>query len=396
MGGMRNVIGLLTIGVLIAACGPTQHSKNLTGDKLYEAAGQNILVIDSRNQSIERRLPLGAPSIDWKHLYSMVGDSIVDTDPVTGNTQNSIRVGADYQLPPATHTGLPGGLSPHGAWLVLQTGDASSTHMAIVDTRAFKVTDRLDLAGRFVFDAISDDGQRLYLIQYLNGKEYYVRLFDVPTNSLDANIVVDKSDGNQAMAGLRLSGIATPDGASLFSMYVRADQSPFIHALSLSGPFAFCIDLPGAGYATGQASSMQWALAMNQLGTRVYAINGASGTVAEVDSSSMQVLRTAQIKADPSGAIGAGAAALSPDGKMLVTASNAGIVWVDTSNLQVRMEALAEWHVWSLGLTPDGQTLFAVSDAGQVAEVSMSSGAVLARFDPGAGKPLALMRVAAS
>lgn len=386
MGGMRNVIGLLTIGVLIAACGPTQQSRNLTGDKLYEAAGQSILVIDSRSHAIERRLPLGAPSNDWKHLYSMVGDSIVDTNPVTGDTQNSIRVGAGYQLPPATHTGLPGGLSPHGAWLVLRAGDTSTTHMTVVDTRAFKVTDRFDLAGRFNFDAISDDGQRLYLIQYLNGKEYYVRLFNVPTNSLDANIVVDKSDGNQAMAGLRLSGIATPDGSMLFSMYVREKESPFVHALNLGGPFAFCLDLPGMGYSP-------WSLAMTRDGSRLYAVGGASGAVAELDTSnqySPQVVRTAQLSP------GATAAALSHDGRTLITAGASGLMWIDTSSLQLRMTALTEWTLASLALSPDGKTIYAVNDAGQVAEVSMASGAVLARFDTGAGKPLALMRVALS
>src|SRR4029077_7147063 len=134
--------------------------------------------------------------------------------------------------------------------------------MAVIDTRTFKVTDRFDLSGRFNFDAISDDGQRLYLIQYLNGKEYYVRLFDIPGNYLDANIVVDKSDGNQAMAGVRLSGIAAPDGSMLFSMYVRESEGPFIHALNLTAPFAFCLDLPGNGYTQDRAA-MRWSLAMS-------------------------------------------------------------------------------------------------------------------------------------
>ena len=392
---MRNLVGLVCIGLVIAACGPTKGGPQGTGDKLYEATAQSIVVINSRNHSIERHLPLGAPSPDWKHLYSMVGDSLVDTNPLTGVTQNAAPVGAGYGLPLATHNGLPGGLSPAGRWLVLQGSDSRATHMAVMNTATFKVTDRFDMTGRFNFDAISDDGQRLYLIQYLNGKEYYVRLFDIPTNSLDANIVVDKSDGNQAMAGLRLSGIATPDGGSLFSMYVRENESPFIHALSLQGPFAFCLDLPGAGYARGK-EAMQWALAMNRDGSRVYAINGASGTVAEVDSNQMQVVRTAHISTGSSGATGTADAVLSPDGRTLVTASGSGVVWVDTSSLEVRMEALSEWHAWSLSLGPDGKTLFVVNDAGAVAAVSMTSGEVAGRFDPGIGRPIALMRVAAS
>ena len=111
MGGMRNLIGLLIVGLLLFACGPNQHGPQpATGQKLYEAVGQSILVIDSKNHSVERRLPLGAPSRDWKHLYSMLGGSLIDTDPLTGVTQNTVRVGPGYQLPPATITGLPGGL----------------------------------------------------------------------------------------------------------------------------------------------------------------------------------------------------------------------------------------------------------------------------------------------
>ena len=87
---------------------------------------------------------------------------------------------------------------------------------------------------------------------------------------------------------------------------------------------------------------------------------------------------------------------LSADGNTLVTASSSGIVFVDTSSLQVRMTSLAEWRVSSLALSPDGRALFVVSDNGQVAEVAMDSGAVTARFDPAAGGPTALMRVAAS
>ena len=399
MGGMRNLVGLLLVGLFVSACGANLHDPlPAAGLKLYEVIGQSILVIDSKSDSVERQLPLGTPSRDWKHLYSMLGDSLLDTDPVTGVTQNSVQVGSGYELPPATSTGLPGGLSPAGRWLVVQASDATATHMAVIDTRSFKVTDRFDLNGRFTFDAVSDDGLRLYLIQYLNGREYYVRLFDIPGNNLDANIVVDKSDGNQAMAGLRLSGITAPDGSMLFSMYVRENESPFVHALNLSGPFAFCLDLPGGGYTRDRAA-MQWSLAMTRDGSRLYAINGATGSVAELDTSnqySPQIVRTGHINGGSSGAGGRGAAILSTDGLTLVTTGADGLVWLDTSSLQVRLRSLTGWRVSSLGIAPDGQTLFAIDDSGQVAEVAMASGAVMARFDPAAGKPTALMRVAAA
>ena len=184
----------------------------------------------------------------------------------------------------------------------------------------------------------------------------------------------------------------------LFSMYVRENDNPFIHALSLDGPFAFCLDLPGSGYSSGKAD-MQWSLAMSRDGSRLYAVNGATGIVAQVDTSnqfSPQIVRTAKIATVNSASIGATTSVLSPDGKTLVTAGSSGIVWVDTASLTVRMESLNEWHVWSLGLSPDGRMLYAVNDKGSIAEVSMASGDVANRFEGAQGQPMALMRVAVS
>jgi DNA-binding beta-propeller fold protein YncE len=71
-------------------------------------------------------------------------------------------------------------------------------------------------------------------------------------------------------------------------------------------------------------------------------------------------------------------------------------MWIDTASLRVRMRSLTEWKVAGLGLSPDGKTLYAVNDGGRIAEISMSSGEVVSRFDPAAGKPTALMRVASA
>jgi len=413
MGGevksMRMAGALVFVGILAAGCGPTHGGPPVTADyKLYEAVSSNksplVSVIDTRSHASERSLPLGVPSGDWKHLYSIVGGSLVDTDPQTGTTLNTMQLTGVFQLPPATITGVPGGTSPDGRWLVVESYEGSpnsvptATHMLLINTATSKVTDRVNLVGYFHFDAVSNDGLRLYLIQYLNGKEYYVRLYNINGNTLDDNIVVDKSDGNQAMTGLRLSGVPSPDGHMLFSMYVRENDNPFIHALSLDGPFAFCLDLPGGGYSDGKAD-MQWSLAMNRDGSRLYAVNGATGIVAEVDTSnqfSPQIVRTAKIGTGSSASIGATTAVISPDGKTLVTAGSSGIVWLDTASLKVRMQALGEWHIWSLGLSPDGSMLYAVSDKGSIAEVSMASGGVANRFEGAQGQPMALMRVAAS
>jgi hypothetical protein len=426
MGGevksMRKAGVLVFLVVVAAACGkPIAGPPPASGDyKLYEAAAtsssQQLAVIDSRSHAVERSLPLGVASPDWAHLYAIRSNALLDFDPQTGAVARTLQLPGYFQLPLATMSGVPGGLSQNGDWLVVESFDGataagslpSATHMLVISTSTAKVIKRMDLTGDFQFDAISNDGQRLYLIQYLSNTEYNVRLFDVISGQLDANIVVDKADGNQAMAGLRLSGVASPDGHWLYSMYVREHQSPFIHALSMDGPFAFCIDLPGNGYASGNgADEFHWSLAMSRDGSRLYAANGALGLVADVEPATNYqpaVKRIAHIGTAGSAGVlvqnaqakelGANAATVTPDGRTLVIAGGDGVVWIDTRTLSARDHALTDWRVWSLALSADGNQLYVVNDAGLIAETSMAQDHVTTKFGGAPGQPIALIRVA--
>jgi DNA-binding beta-propeller fold protein YncE len=391
-------VGVLAVLLITAACGTNGGLQAKSGGdyRLYEAVktaqgAPEIAVIDSQSHRTILTLPIGTPSSDWKHLYSVIGQSLVDTDPTSGTTLRAVNLGGEYQLPAATYTGMPGGLSPSGHWIVVEAFDTSS-HLLVVDTLTLRVVHSVDLPGLFKFDAISDDGVRLYLIEFLNGTEYYVRMYDLLARRLDPAIVVDKADGNQAMVGRRLSGVARTDGEWLFSMYVRPHDGPFIHALGLIGPFAFCIDLPGSGYSTDGAQ-WSWSIAMKPDGTAVYAANTTTGVVAVVDSHSFQVARTTRVEMAGTGSRVANAALVSPDGMSLVLGGTSGVVRLDTATLQVQSRALTGWQVWSVGFSPDGTDLFALGDGGSIAEISASSGRVTSTFDPGAGQPMSLMRV---
>src|SRR5207237_7059300 len=67
---------------------------------------------------------------------------------------------------------LPGGLSPNGRWLVVESGDSSQTHLLVIDVTTSKVRRKIDLGGYFQFDAVSDDGDRLYLIAVIRSEEH--------------------------------------------------------------------------------------------------------------------------------------------------------------------------------------------------------------------------------
>jgi DNA-binding beta-propeller fold protein YncE len=417
---MRALLLAVCAVVVVTACGRAPLGPVTAGGgyKLYAMASTRdselVSVIDSRSHSVERTLPSGTPSPDWTHIYSVKSNSLLDVDPQTGAMRHTLQLPGGFQLPPATLSGVPGGLSQDGRWLVLEafdkmaSGVTTGTHFLIVDTSYAKPVKRVDLAGSFQFDAISNDGQRIYLIEYLSNGAYHVRFFNVVSGQLDPTIVFDKSDGSSAMAGLRLSGVASPDGHWLYSVYTRQNKGAFIHALSLDDPIAFCIDLPGSGYSSNP-DEFHWSLALSRDGRNLYAANGAMGIVAEGDTASNappSITRTVHIDTTAPSAslgqdveakeVGANGAVLSPDGRTLVMTGATGVMWVDTANLRANGRQLTDWTVWSLALSPNGNTLYAVNDAGMIAEVSMTGPHAATRFGGGLVQPIALIRVEAA
>jgi hypothetical protein len=419
---MRRVLPALCALMILASCGRADEGPSLAdGYKLYEAASTksatNYSVIDSRSHNVVKTLPMGTASLDWQHIYSISNGSLFDVDPNTGGVRHSLRLPGSLQLPPATISGLPGGLSQNGRWLVLQgfndvpDGLPSVTHMLLIDTTYAKPPVPIELEGLFEFDAVSNDGKRVFLIQYVTTTIYHVRLYDVGVGRIDPGIVFDKSDGTDAMTGVRLSGVATPDGKWLFSVYARENAGSFVHALDLEDGIAFCLDLPGSGYAAGGGGidELRWSLAMSGDGMHLYAANGALGVVTEVSNRPdgvPTIVRTTQLgvkaAASSNGFIrnveakemGLGGAVLSPDGRTLVVAGGAGVVWVDTATMHRVRHELDSWRVWGLALSPDGKVLYAVNDAGMIAELPMGGGAGT-RFAGAPGQPMALVRVEA-
>jgi len=403
---------------LVAGCGGRVTPAPLAaGDfRLYEAAStsssQLVAVINSRSQATESRLPLGAISPDGKHLYSVSSNTLRDIDPHSGAVVRTLQLPGSFNMPPATLGGIPGGLSQNGQWLVLQTkGASTSSHMLMVDTSDFKVFSRIDLDGYFEFDAISNDGLRLYVIEYTNVTQgyYRVRVYEVAAGQLGSYTIVDKGGAPEPMTGVRLSGVFSPDGQWLYSVYARQSGGAFVHALNLSAPYAYCLDLPGSG-PSSDLNDMHWSLALTADGKHLYAANGAMGVVTQIDNLdgyNPSIVRTKQIGAAASTAgtlvqnveakeLGAQGAVLSPDGATLVTTGSKGLIWIDTATLRARSLQLTNWTVWSLVASPNGRTVYALSDAGVIADLSMADGRLGTTFNPAVGSPIGLLRVEAA
>jgi WD40 repeat protein len=414
---MRRLLLAVCGLVLVASCGKVPPGPLAAGDfRLYEAAStsssQLIAVINPSSKATESRLPLGALSLDGRHLYTVGSSTLQDIDPHSGAVVRTLKLPVSVSLPPATLGGIPGGLSQNGQWLVLKVGGAEgSSHMLLVDTAQFKVVTRIDLDGYFEFDAIDNTGQRLYVIEYTNITQgyYRVRVYDVVVGQLGPYTVIDKGGNGtpEPMTGVRLSGVFSPDGQWLYSVYARQGTGAFVHALNLSAPYAYCLDLPDSGSPT---DAFHWSVALTADGKHLYAANGAMGSVVQIDNLdgyNPSIVRTKKIGSTGATAsalvqsveakeLGANGAVLSPDGATLVTTGATGVIWIDTATLHAQSSQLTKWTVWSLIGSPDGSRVYALSDAGAIAELSMSDGRMGATFNPAVGSPIGLLRVEAT
>jgi hypothetical protein len=382
----RRLLGLLIIAVAgLTACGryasapPAATGYRLLLEEGYNGAEQ-VTVLDSGTGTVERQLPIGTPAPDWSRYYivtHLTGSSKLSAlDPASGQTIAQATIPAGYALPSLGFQGPTAGLSPNGQWLVLtrQAGNVSSFLVGASSlSQPFKT---IPIKGDFTFDALSNDGQSLYLIQKMGDPNHYqVRLYDVVSQSLALQPVADKREPNEPMNGIRGDSVADPRGNYVFTVYVR-NNGPFIHALPLGQPLAWCLGLPAKDVSNIE-EQFHWSLAVNQDGSIVYAINGSSGLIAEIAPDKLPSLRrTGHVAlnagsglfagfvtdADAKGAR-IGGAALSANGRTLFALGDGGILAIDTGSLKVRARILERESLDSIRLSADGRWLYAADGA---------------------------------
>src|SRR6266550_1559288 len=179
---MRRLLAALFGLFLVSGCAATEAKLPMASGnyRLYEAAstksGQLVAVINSRSQSTERRLPRGTLSPDGKRLYAVTSSTLQEIDSHTGAALRTLQIPRYFDAPAAGVGGVPGGLSQNGRWLALQTaGQRTTSHMLLVDTSAFKVSERIDTATLRTLShqltkwtvwsvAASPDGSRVYAV----------------------------------------------------------------------------------------------------------------------------------------------------------------------------------------------------------------------------------------
>ena len=224
-------VGLAWPGVALGAGGPVPP---------VQGAGNGISVAGSRYQYVALQ--------DGR-------STVVQQLKRTGPVQSSIRVPGQYGIPGVGYNGQTTGLSADGGTLVLAdlpgNGTPRTTRLVVLGAPDLTVRDRIVLRGWFTVDAISPTGHFLYLIHYPSSdvSKYEVRAYDLAHHRLLAAPIVDPHDRGEAMTGFAVTRATSRDGRWDYTLYIRPNDVPFIHALDTVALRAVCIDLPSVNQA---------------------------------------------------------------------------------------------------------------------------------------------------
>jgi len=361
------------------------------GDPLLTA-----IVASSGKQLVQ--LPVGVPtSASWGSLATTTvsgSRTIVADAAIADGGGSTATLDGAWAPPTIGDDPTPAGLSADGKTLVLiPSGDPdparTTSRFAIVPFPPTEGAPELaprvvEVPGAVDFDAISPDGRILYVVQHLDGEGgYQVRAVDLPAGTMRPDIITDKRNLGEAMAGWPLAQFRSSSGMVL-TLY-RGTDHPFIHALSTAEAWAVCIDLPGGGSATDDAD---WGLAASTGWGSLYAVNATRGLAVDLDPEQLIARRTVTLAtaAAPTielakfghvdgGPVGRRVVATT-DGSFVYAAGADGVLRL-ARDLSVDGRLLPGRNVASIGLLPDGRTLFALEADGSIEAVDTATGTVV-------------------
>jgi DNA-binding beta-propeller fold protein YncE len=402
---MSRLSALLVTALLVASCGSlkedlSQVASQPSHELLYIATASGMSVVDATTDSLIATLPHGILLPDRSRYWTVdSGDRTVirGLDPATGAEEISFGIDGRWSLPTA-YGPAPSGLSANAKWMVLVaapitvTGSGTVNRFAVVDLANQKLARVVNANGDVGFDAVSNDGKNLYLVEHLVPAPHYaVRVASFSGGFVEGVLGQIKTAEPEVMNGLYHASVSV-GGDWFLSLYSNPTRGPFIHALNTTQLYAQCIlNIPDVPVALRSA----WSMVQDPRHLKLYAVNGAAGVVSEVNTGALIVARS-NIDLVPVAPTLTTAplhpAALSADGTRIYVAAPHGVIVIYTGDLSVHSRYLTDRLVDSVAVSDDGQRLY-VASSGSITRVEAATGRTLATLTS-APKALGLLAVA--
>ena len=223
------------IALLCVAASPAAAS-TLKGAPVAYTFGEGVTSADGSS----RFVTIGAGEKTVVMRISTDGGEVTDYTTTDG----------DFTVPAVALDGTASGISADGETLALidpkETYAQKTTQFQLYEaTKLRRGPENISLEGDFSFDALSPNGETLYVIEYTNPRdpgEYQVRSYDVASGKLSRNPILDSEEEPGEMRGFPQTRVTSSDGRWEYTLY-DGGEHPFIHALDVIDAKTVCIDL---------------------------------------------------------------------------------------------------------------------------------------------------------
>lgn len=316
--------------LVLAGCGAARGSEGAANDTLYLRSRNSVAVVNAGANAPSFK-GYATPSGDWSTVVrSSIDHGATNLEAVNPRTGDELwNQDFDGRLTVKL-------VSADGDTVVLAPDNQRHFSLGRRETQlviggpSMAQSHTMTLEGNYEPEAVSVDGSTLFVISYLPAHKpdrYQVRKLDLASGEVGAVYTPD-AHLQEAMGGTARMQTASADGTRLYTLYTVGQgdsKSAFIHTLALDDVWAHCIDLP-ASFASHAQST---ALALSPDGDRLYVTNSATEQLAEVDTETLQVVRTAPIDTAYSGATNA----VHDGGSNLYVTSGPQLISIDLQSL---------------------------------------------------------------
>ena len=399
----RHVLRAIGGAVLLTACGGRDRAAS---PQPAVAVPDGLIVAETRSGLVtvrgDRRIAHGSGAVgsgDGGRVYAARADgnstALVTVDSRTGDQVGRASLAGAWVPRVVDPLGrlaafTPPGPAGSGGSPTDSTGaPAGRDHTPILIAGPSGEQRRFDLAGNFQPDAVSLDGEALFVLEWLPAQapdRYRVRMVDLPSGAVQPLLTRDKlpvpAGAEEEMRGQGRQAVLSPDRETLYTLYThQADHQhtrdlvagrpggvhAFVHVLHLTLRWAYCLDLPepfGQGPAAGHA------LALRPDGKRLLVVDITGGRLAEADTESLTLTG---VTAAPTGT---GTASLAATPSRALLGIGTRVHAIDSTSATVAWTAAGE--IRGLGVDRVG-TKLAVADPNGVTWVDLTTGKAVGR-----------------